>query len=292
VADPTDMPASRPPERGSPPWSGAWTPPPGRGSWSPDSGNGWRGPALPGPPTVPAPPRRNPLPRPPRPPRALATELALVLLLAFAPGLLGLLVLAASGGRTAGGEVRLLPAIVGGIIDLVLQWAPVLVIGLRLHRSREGWSGIGLGRLRGREAGHGALLWVASWLLVYVLALAFRYLGQREVDFLPPSLPLWFRIVDAVTIATTAGLTEEITVRGYAQTRLEQLRVPAPLIVLAPTALWGFLHLYQGLGAALTIFCLGIMYAVYYQRTRRLWPLVLAHGLFDLTQLALILAGA
>jgi membrane protease YdiL (CAAX protease family) len=33
------------------------------------------------------------------------------------------------------------------------------------------------------------------------------------------------------------------------------------------------------------------MYAWYFQRTRRLWPLILAHILFDLTQLILILTG-
>jgi membrane protease YdiL (CAAX protease family) len=63
------------------------------------------------------------------------------------------------------------------------------------------------------------------------------------------------------------------------------------VILLVPTALWGVLHVYQGVGAALTIFGLGLMYAWYFHRTRRLWPLILAHILFDLTQLVLILAG-
>jgi membrane protease YdiL (CAAX protease family) len=302
VADPTDKPAPTPPDRGSKPWAGPWQPPPGRGSWSPDGpSNGWRAPAgpqqpgpLPPPPvptTAPGGPGRNPVPRPPRPPSVLRVELAVVLLLALSPGLLGLLVIALGAADTGPRDVQLVPAILTAVIDLVLQWSPILLVAYLLRRSREGWAGIGLGRLRAREVGQGAVLWVASWLLVYVLALAFQFLGQREVDFLPPSLPLWFRIVDAVVIATTAGVTEEITVRGYAQTRLEQLRAPTAAIVVLPTLLWGFLHLYQGLGAALTIFGLGLMYAVYYHRTRRLWPLILAHGLFDLTQLVLILAG-
>jgi hypothetical protein len=66
-----------------------------------------------------------------------------------------------------------------------------------------------------------------------------------------------------VLIAVTAGVTEEIVVRGYAQTRLEQLRAPTAVILLLPTALWGVLHVYQGVGAALTIFGLGLMYAWY-----------------------------
>jgi membrane protease YdiL (CAAX protease family) len=64
------------------------------------------------------------------------------------------------------------------------------------------------------------------------------------------------------------------------------------VVVVLPTLLWSALHVYQGLGAAPTIFCLGLMYAVFFHRTRRLWPLILAHALFDMTQLVFILAGA
>ena len=34
------------------------------------------------------------------------------------------------------------------------------------------------------------------------------------------------------------------------------------------------------------------MYAWYFQRTRRLWPLILAHVLFDMTQLVFILPAS
>jgi membrane protease YdiL (CAAX protease family) len=243
-------------------------------------------------PSGPRRPGRNPLPKAAGSPRVLRLELGLVLLLAFAPGILGLLILALGTTDTADVQAQLLPAIVSVIFELFLSWSPVLVIAYLLIRSGEGWAGIGLTRFRAGDAGQGALLWVASFVLVFVLSQVFRYFGQREVDFLPDALPLWFRILQAVTIATTAGATEEIVVRGYAQTRLEQLRAPTAVIVLLPTALWGVLHVYQGLGAGLTIFCLGLMYALYFQRTRRLWPLILAHGLFDMTQLVFILAGA
>ena len=215
-----------------------------------------------------------------------------MLLLAFAPGILGLLVLALGAGDGTEIESRLLPAIVGAIFQLFLSWTPVLVIAYLLVRSGEGWAGIGLTRFRAGDVGHGVALWVASFVLVLVLAQLFQFFGHREVDFLPEALPLWFRVIQAVLIATTAGATEEIVVRGYAQTRLEQLKAPTAVIVLLPTALWGVLHVYQGLGAALTIFCLGLAYAVYFHRTRRLWPLILAHALFDMTQLVFILAGA
>jgi membrane protease YdiL (CAAX protease family) len=119
-----------------------------------------------------------------------------------------------------------------------VSWSPVLVIGFLLVRSREGWPGIGLSRSRAADLGLGLVLWVASFVLVLVLAQLFQPLGTREVDFLPEGLPLWFRALQAVGIAVTAGVTEEVVVRGYAQTRLEQLRAPTAVILLLPTALW------------------------------------------------------
>jgi uncharacterized protein len=236
-------------------------------------------------------PGRNPVPPPPSSPGMLRRELGLVLLLAFAPSVLGLLFLALGPEGSAEVEAEVAPSLISLVIQLFLSWSPILVIGYLLARNREGWTGIGLTRLRPADIGMGVALWVASYVVVLVLAWAFQSLGQREVDFLPEELPLWFRSLEAVLLAVTAGVTEEIVVRGYAQTRLEQLRAATAVILLVPTAMWAVFHVYQGLGVALTIFGLGLMYAWYFQRTRRLWPLILAHVLFDMTQLVRILAG-
>jgi len=290
-------PPAPPPDAGAPPTDAGTAPPAPQGPpygapYGPPYGppGGPYGPYGPYGPVAPR-PARNPVPRPPGSPRMLRLELGLVLLLAFAPGVLGLLVMALGPDSPAEVETQLVPSVVSILFEVFLSFIPVLVIGYLLTRNREGWAGIGLTRFRAGDLGMGAILWVASFVLVLVLAQLFQYFGQREVDFLPEGLPLWFRAVQAVMIAVTAGVTEEIVVRGYAQTRLEQLRAPAAVILLLPTGLWGVLHVYQGVGAALTIFGLGLMYAWYFQRTRRLWPLILAHLLFDLTQLVLILAG-
>jgi membrane protease YdiL (CAAX protease family) len=231
------------------------------------------------------------VPRPPTKPQVLWLELGLVLLLAFAPGILSLLLGTIEGNGNPAPAEQLVPAIVSGIFTLFFAWSPVLLIGYLLVRSGEGRQGIGLGRFDGRADGLVGLgLWIASYVLVLILANLFQFLGQNNVDFLPTALPLWFRAVDAFVIAITAGVTEEVVVRGYAQTRLEQLKMPTAVVLLLPTALWGVLHLYEGAGPALTVFCLGMLYAWYYHRTRRLWPIIIAHALFDLTQLVQLLS--
>jgi membrane protease YdiL (CAAX protease family) len=319
-----------PREPGGPSWAGPWSTPqgdqtqgdqtqgdqaqegqPGEGRTGEPAGagNGWQSPwgQAPGaqpaarqptwgppprrPPGQPGAPERNPVPPPPASPRVLWLELGLVLLLAFAPGILSLLLASIGSANDNSAADQLLPAIVSGVFTLFLSWSPVLLVGYLLIRSGEGRQGIGLGRFDGRADGLTGLgLWVASFVLVLILARVFQFLGQNQVDFLPNELPLWFRIVEAFVIAITAGVTEEVVVRGYAQTRLEQLRAPTAVILLLPTALWGLLHLYEGPGSAATIFCLGMLYAWYYHRTRRLWPIIIAHALFDLTQLTLLLS--
>jgi len=300
VADPTDPPTPpgqqpwprtpvQPPAWG-PGWGQAWGPPPD--TTPPDGRAAPPWPPYYGPPPPERPPARNPLPRPAGTPRMLRLELGLVLLLAFSPGILGLLILALGPEGSAEVEAQLVPSVVSIVFELFLSWSPVLVVGFLLARNREGWAGIGLTRFRGGDLGMGLILWVASFVLVLVLAQLFQYFGQREVDFLPEGLPLWFRSVQAVLIAVTAGVTEEIVVRGYAQTRLEQLRAPTAVIILLPTALWGVLHAYQGAGAALTIFGLGLMYAWYFLRPRRLGPLTRDNSLFAPTLLVFTGAGA
>jgi membrane protease YdiL (CAAX protease family) len=125
--------------------------------------------------------------------------------------------------------------------------------------------------------------------VVLILGYAFQSLGSNDVQFLPLGLPLWYLLLQSVVIAVGAGVTEEIMVRGYAMTRLQQLGAPPAVIVLVPTALWSLLHIYQGLAAVAVIFGLGLVWALWFQRTRRLWPLIIAHALFDLTQLLLLI---
>ena len=191
MAEPTDPPA--PPDQqpwprtpGQPSWTPGWAPPPdgsppAAGPWPPQT-QPYGVPYGTEPPQPPR-PARNPVPAPPGPPRMLRLELGLVLLLAFAPGILGLLVIAlGADGASSEVETKLVPSVISIGFELFLSWSPVLVIAFLLARNREGWPGIGLTRFRGADLGMGGLLWVASFVLVLVLAQLFRFFGQREVD--------------------------------------------------------------------------------------------------------------
>lgn len=175
------------------------------------------------------------------------------------------------------------------LIDLGLNAASVAqliawgALGLYLlWRSGIAPARIGLGRLRfrgdiGGGVGLAALIGLPG-LGLYVVA---RML-KLNASVIPSSLgDTWWRIPMLVAAAFADGWAEEIIVVGYLITRLRQLEVPGWAALLWSSVLRGAYHLYQGFGAGLGNLAMGLVFGYVWQRTGRLWPLVVAHGLID-----------
>lgn len=113
------------------------------------------------------------------------------------------------------------------------------------------------------------------------LYLAARALGLNA-SVIPSSLSdTWWRVPMLVVVAFANGWAEEVIVVGYLLTRLRQLGVPNRVSVICSSVLRGAYHLYQGFGAGLGNLAMGLVFGYVWQRTGRLWPLVIAHGLID-----------
>ena len=84
-----------------------------------------------------------------------------------------------------------------------------------------------------------------------------------------------------VLTAFADGWAEEIVVVGYLLTRLGQVGVGPRAALVGSSLLRGAYHLYQGFGAGLGNLVMGLVFGYAWQRTGRLWPLVIAHGLID-----------
>lgn len=91
----------------------------------------------------------------------------------------------------------------------------------------------------------------------------------------------WWRPLVLVLSAAGNGAAEEILVVGYLLVRLRQLGVPPWLALVASALLRGSYHLYQGFGGGVGNLAMGVVFALWWMRTRRLWPLVVAHTLLD-----------
>ncbi|WP_042329941.1 CPBP family intramembrane glutamic endopeptidase [Dietzia sp. UCD-THP] len=91
----------------------------------------------------------------------------------------------------------------------------------------------------------------------------------------------WWRPIVLVLSAAGNGAAEEILVVGYLLVRLRQLGIPPAVALVGTALLRGSYHLYQGFGGGLGNLAMGIVFALWWMRTRRLWPLILAHTVLD-----------
>jgi uncharacterized protein len=175
------------------------------------------------------------------------------------------------------------------VIDLGLNATVVVQLvawgGLGLYLLwRSGFSParIGLARFQWRADGGGGIGLAAliglPGLVLYLAARALRL----NASVIPSSLgDTWWRIPMLLLVAFANGWAEEIIVVGYLLTRLEQLGVGARAALVWSSVLRGSYHLYQGFGAGLGNVAMGLVFGYAWQRTGRLWPLVIAHGLID-----------
>lgn len=225
---------------------------------------------------------------------AIRVEIAIVLVITFgASGLgaaLSLLESALSPGGVSGQQVALNPSRAAqSTIDLLLQLlsATRLVawgaLGLYLlWRSGIGPRVLGLARIRLRgDMVPGLVLAAVIGLPGLGLYLVAHALGL-SVTIVPSSLhDHWWRLPVLVLSAIANAVAEEIVVVGYLITRLRALGWTENRSLAASALLRGSYHLYQGLGGGLGNLVMGVIFGRYWQRTGRLWPLILAHATID-----------
>lgn len=140
---------------------------------------------------------------------------------------------------------------------------------------------IGLGRFRWGDLAGGIALAALIGLPGLGLYVAARALGLNAAVVPSALTDTWWRIPVLVLAAFANGWAEEVIVVGYLLTRLRQLRVHPVLALVASALLRGAYHLYQGFGAGAGNLAMGLVFGYAWQRTGRLWPLVIAHGLID-----------
>ena len=87
----------------------------------------------------------------------------------------------------------------------------------------------------------------------------------------------------------TARQHPEFYVRGFLQTRLRQAAWNGLAIILFSTLLQTSYHLYQGLLACLSLAPGFLILAIYFQASRRLYPVIVAHLISDLIAMLVLM---
>jgi membrane protease YdiL (CAAX protease family) len=81
--------------------------------------------------------------------------------------------------------------------------------------------------------------------------------------------------------AVRASLLEEVIVVAYFFNRLSRLGLSSRSQILISALLRATYHLYQGFGAFVGNFAMGLVFGYLYRRWGRVMPLVVAHFLLD-----------
>lgn len=133
--------------------------------------------------------------------------------------------------------------------------------------------------------GRDALQGVGLALLVGIPGIGV-YLGGRalgiNVNVVANALDsYWWTIPVLLLSALRAGVTEEVIVIGYLFARLRELGWGKWQIIFTSAVLRGSYHLYQGFGAFVGNFAMGMLFGWLYTRYGRVLPLVIAHTVID-----------
>ena len=115
--------------------------------------------------------------------------------------------------------------------------------------------------------------------------LALVYAAARlglNAQIIPSALqPVWWAVPVLILSAIQNAVVEEVIVVGYLITRLRQFGLQIWLVVLLSALLRGSYHLYQGFGAFVGNAVMGVLFALFFLRFKRVMPLVVAHSLLD-----------
>jgi uncharacterized protein len=161
-------------------------------------------------------------------------------------------------------------ALVPVLLALYLLDRPRRTLGLSLDRP-----GFDVGWGLGLAAGIG----IPGLLLVYAAA----KLGLNA-QIVPAALQhVWWAVPVLILSAVQNAVLEEVIVVGYLVTRLSAFGWRLPWVVAASAVLRGSYHLYQGFGAFVGNAVMGVVFALFFVRCRRVMPLIVAHSILDIT---------
>jgi uncharacterized protein len=168
------------------------------------------------------------------------------------------------------------------LADILTGIAPAFLAVVLLMRSPDGPGfGIGLDRLRQHEVlqglGFAALVGIPGLAFVYIA----RKLGLNAQIVVTNFPDVWYRIPVLILEVFQQGFAEEVVVAAYVLTRLQQLGWSNSRALVTASILRGSYHLYQGYGGFIGNAVMGLIFGWWFQRTRRVWPLVIAHFVID-----------
>lgn len=125
------------------------------------------------------------------------------------------------------------------------------------------------------------IVWVVTWNVTARLAPEVAWTMYRTSGkIVPHAIPL----IVSLAVAVVNPIFEELFVSGYVISALREKR-SAWFAINTSVAIRLLYHLYQGILGVLSIIPIGLIFAGWYVRSSKLWPLIVAHAILDLAAL-------
>lgn len=169
------------------------------------------------------------------------------------------------------------------LLALVFDVVPVVLVCFLLwNRSTPHLQRLGIDARRPiGDAWRGLLLALGIGIPGIALYLGSKAIGVGLTVDAAGLASYWWTVPVLLLSALRAGLQEEVIILGYLFERLRELGWGRWQIMVAAAILRGSYHLYQGFGAFVGNFLMGMLFGFLYTRTRRVLPFVIAHFVID-----------
>ena len=170
------------------------------------------------------------------------------------------------------------------IVGIIQEATGLCLLGYVLLRRGIGFRQLGL-RWSFREVGEGLLVAAASY-LIYTVGYSIVHSLVRGIFPSATSGVTFHQVfahpsIMAIPLFLLNPFFEELIVRAYLMTEIQALTGSWVTAAATSVAVQTSYHLYYGWEGALSLAFQFLVFSAYYATTRRVTPVIIAHGIFD-----------
>jgi membrane protease YdiL (CAAX protease family) len=138
---------------------------------------------------------------------------------------------------------------------------------------------------------HAVLLAVSAY-FIYLMIYQIIYPIIQSIDLTPKNIDLFKGKMTIFYFLMTVinPWYEELILRAYVISEVKWFTQNAPLAIAISVFIQGIGHLYQGVFAAISVSILFLTFSIYYVKTSRITPVILAHLFYDIISMVVYAA--